>query len=243
MTSSTTGARADPDLAHRPIPGGAHRDRFGCEVPNVAAPSFTAAPVREQHDLRKAIAEYRAAAALPRPEGSQPSYHDLVTRLPLSVALYRAHRIAEARAQWRTMLADRIADAKRYQMQLPPQPPAADLLAQRRLDLLAERAEPDWWPGFFDTGAGQHMVRGSDAAQRGRVAAAAFEWRCAVRASPEFQPAHLMLGYVAALRGDTAAAKNEWIAALEGVQYGPGDMFAITKWQYDAMAALLRYTG
>jgi|GEM_PF-4376754 len=194
-----------------------------------------------QHDdLPAAIAEYRLAVATPRTEGTQPSYHDLVTRLPLSVLLYRAGRVAEAPSEWRTMLSNRIADAEKYHMPLPSQPPSVHLLAQRRLDLLAEREMPGGWAGFYDTGAGQHMARGFQAAKRRDDAAAAAEWRCAAKASPEFELPHLMLGYVAALRGDMRTAKREWIAALEGSQPGPGDMMSISAWQFDAMEALLR---
>jgi hypothetical protein len=197
----------------------------------------------QQHDVPAAIREYRLAAATARTAGDQPSYHDLVTRLPLSVLLYRAGRITEARTEWRAMLSDRVEDAKRYRMPaLTPQPPAVDLLAQRRLDALADRELPGGWAGFYNTGAGQHMARGFQAVKRGDDARAVAEWRCAAQASPEFEAPHLMLGYAAALRGDVRTAKREWIATLEGFNGGPGDMMSITGWQFDAMDALLRYT-
>lgn len=194
----------------------------------------------QQHDLPAAIEEYRLAVATPRTEGAQPSYHDLVTRLPLSVLLYRAGRIAEARNEWRTMLSDRVADAQKYHVTMPSEPPTVQLLAQRRLDVLADREMPGGWAGFYDTGAGQHMARGYQAAQRRDDAGAVAEWRCAAKASPQFELPHLMLGYVAALRGDARTAQREWIATLEGSQPGPGDMMSITAWQFHAMEALLR---
>ncbi len=202
---------------------------------------FRAQYFLQQHDLPAAIAEYRLAVATPRTDGAQASYHDLITRLPLSVMLYRAGRVPEAQSEWRTMLSDRIADASTYHTLLPPEPPSLHLLVQRRLDLLAEREIPGGWAGFYDTGAGQHMARGYQAARRYRYARAADEWRCAEKASPEFEVPHLMLGYVAALGGDIRTAKREWIATLEGSQPGPGDMMSITAWQYDAMEALLRF--
>lgn len=285
-TSFAGMARADEDLANRPMPPDFHRDRFGCYVPNVPAPVVTAPPIsaaqalaprvrptaivsssggfvrksfsgqdelsyrllranyfREQHDPDKEIAEYRLAAATPRADGEQPSYHDLVTRVPLSVTLYRAARLAEARDEWRRVLADRIADAKNYHTALPRQPPAIELIARGRLDLVAGREVVGWWPGYFDSGAGQHMVRGLEAAKQRRYTAAAAEWRIAAQCSARFELPHLMLGYVSALNGDLEAAKNEWVATLEGVEPGPGDMQGITAAQFDAMEALLHYTG
>ena len=196
----------------------------------------------QQHDVPAAITEYRLAAAIAGGPGEQPSYHDLITRLPLSVALYRTGRTADARAEWRTMLSGRIAYAKNRLTPMPQQPPAVELLAKRRLDLLAEREMPGGWAGFYSTGAGQHMARGYQAVKRGDDARAAAEWKCAAQASPEFEVPHLMLGYVAALAGDLRTAKQEWIATLEGSNGGPGDMMSITGWQFDAMESLLRYT-
>lgn len=196
----------------------------------------------QHHDVPAAIAEYRLAAATARGTGEQPSYHDLITRLPLSIVLYRSGRIADARTEWHTMLSGRIADAKNRLVPIPVQPPAVELLAQHRLDLIAERELPGGWAGFYSTGAGQHMARGFQAVKRGDVARAAAEWRCAAHASPEFEVPHLMLGYVAALAGDSGTAKREWISTLEGSNGGPGDMMSITGWQFDAIEALLRYT-
>ena len=242
LASSLTGAVAETDPARYPMPPGFHTDRNGCYVRNVPGPAIRPHYVLQRHDVAAAIAEYRIAAATPRTVGSQPSYHDLVTRLPLSVLLYRAGRVTEARGEWRTMLSNRIADAKKFGTATPDQPPALRYLAQRRLDMLAEREIPGGWAGFYGTGAGQHVARGFQAAKRGDVARAAAEWRCAAKASPEFEAPHLMLGYVAVLGGDIRTAKREWIATLEGFQSEPGDMMSITAWQFDAMEALLRYS-
>ena len=268
-------------LAAWPVSEGFHQDRFGCYVPNVAAPAvparkipppgprvepttvvttngrFTSAVTTgqtplayhlwraeyalQEHHVQEAIAEYRIAAQTPQPQGMQPNYIDFIARVPLSVTLYRAGDVSAARAEWSTMLRNRATAAKRGQS-FVPDPPSVELLAQRRLDALAERAFPSWDPGQFTVGAGQHVVRGNALARKRSYDAAAAEWRTAARCSPRFQAPHLLLGYYAFLKGNATAARTEWIAALEGVEIAPGDMAGITTWQYDAMAALLRYT-
>jgi hypothetical protein len=195
----------------------------------------------QQNDVKQVIAEYRIAARSAQTEGAQPNYVDYVARVPLSIVLYRSGDVRAARAEWGTMLRNRVVAAQRQQQSLPI-PTSIDLLAQRRLDALAERAVPNWNPGFFDSGAGQHMVRGTALAKRRAYDGAALEWRTAERCSPTFQAPHLMLGYYAFLQGRLQTARAAWLAALEGIEMTPGDMAGISNWQYDAMAALLRYT-
>ena len=140
------------------------------------------------------------------------------------------------------MLQDRDA-LPQEQRWYEPSPSSVALLEGRRLNALAERVVPGWNPSFFISGAGQHMVRGTELAKKTSYDAAAAEWRTSVRCDARFEPPHVMLGYYDVLKSDLASARREWIAALDGTDPAPGDMLGITSWQYDAMAALLRYTS
>ncbi len=139
--SCATGAFAATDPATYPIPPGFHVDHSGCYVRDAPLPVVKTPPPTW-------IEEYRRAAAAPPAVGAQPLYHDLVTRLPTSVALYRAGRIVEARSEWRRMLSDRISAAKEIRhLKAPPAGFRVHLLAERRLGAVAEREMPGGWSG------------------------------------------------------------------------------------------------
>ncbi len=162
---------------------------------------------------------------------------DLGYRIPLSIALYRTHRVPEARAEWRLLLARQISE------------PAVDagtrdaLAGRFHEALIAYAMSP---PGFNpitfrDSGAAYNLQRGLNAAARADVASAETFLNYALECSPFFQVPHLALGVMGAMRRDFTTARHEWIADLEGWDPAPPDTAGPTPAQYDGIRLLLRY--
>ena len=169
---------------------------------------------------------------------NQPAWSiDRAYRRPLSIALYRAHRVADARQQWRLLLSGKNATA------------SADAGTRAALSgrfhdaLVAYAMEP---PGFNqitfgDSGAAYNLQRGLNAAARNDLTAADTFLNYSVECSTFFPVPHLALGVIAAMRRDFTTARHEWLADLEGWDPAPPDTASITGAQYDAVRLLLRY--
>jgi hypothetical protein len=161
---------------------------------------------------------------------------DLGYRLPLSIALYRAHRIAEARAEWQVLLSRKLSQ------------PAMDAgtrnaLAGRFADALIAyaMAPPGYSPQARDAGAMYNLQRGLNAAAVENPAEATTFLNYAIECDPFFEVPHLALGVIAAMQHDLTTARHEWIAALEGGDAAPPDTAGPTQAQYDAIRLLLRF--
>lgn len=169
---------------------------------------------------------------------NEPVYSiDRGYRLPLSIALYRAHRVAEARAAWRDLLS-RVTPGG-----------AADAgtraaLAGRFHDALVAYAMSP--PGFNhitfgESGAAYNLQRGLNAAAENDLTSADTFLNYALECTSFFQVPHLALGVMAAMRRDYTTARHEWLADLEGWDPAPPDTASITGAQFDALRLLLRY--
>lgn len=214
---------------------GYHLNPHGCIVsanqPVVPPPAqATASPAT-------AIASY--TRALVQTKESQSSA-DAQYRLPLSIALYRAGRIHEAKTQWRTLIAHGTS---------PRNPPSkadsATLLALqgRFQDALMQYAlspPPFNQVSFGDSGAAYNLQRGLNAAANNNIGAArrflGYALECA---AGNFQVPHLALAAIAAQNRDFLTARHEWLATLEA--WDPSTMPGVTPAQYDAIWLLLHY--
>ena len=161
---------------------------------------------------------------------------DLGYRMPLSITLYRLHRVAEARAEWHLLLSRRFSQ------------PAVDAgtrsaLAGRFRDALVAYAmsPPGYSPQARDAGAMYNVQRGLNAAAIGDLTGASTFLNYAIECDPLFEVPHLALGIIAAMRHDLTTARHEWIADLEGTDAMPPDTAGPTPAQYDAIRLLLRF--
>ncbi|HEY6237239.1 MAG TPA: hypothetical protein VIW69_19205 [Candidatus Elarobacter sp.] len=161
---------------------------------------------------------------------------DLGYRMPLSIALYRTHRVAEARAEWRLLLTRQVLQ------------PAVDAgtrsaLAGRFRDALIAYAmsPPGYSPQARDAGAMYNLQRGLNVAAGGDLSGARTFLNYAVECDPFFEVPHLALGVIAAVRHDLTGARHEWIADIEGADAAPPDTAGPTQAQYDAIRLLLRF--
>ena len=218
-----------PSAVH--LAPGYHLNAHGCIVATNqhAVPSLaqaTASPA-------SAIASYTHALA----QTKEPQFSaDAQYRLPLSIALYRAGRIHEAKTQWRTLIAHGSPSSKADA--------ATSLALQGRFqDALVQYAispPPFNQISFGDSGAAYNLQRGLNAAANGKTAAArrflGYALECA---GGNFQVPHLALAAMAAANRDYLTARHEWLATLQA--WDPSSMPGVTPAQYDAIWLLLRY--
>lgn len=158
-------------------------------------------------------------------------------RLPLSIALYRAHHVAEARAAWRDLLSRATPGGA-------PHAGTRAALAGRFHDaLVAYAMSPPRFNRitFGDSGAAYNLQRGLNAAAEGDPAGADRFLNYALECTSFFQVPHLALGVIAAMHRDYTTARHEWLADLEGWDPAPPDSASIEQPQFDAMRLLLRY--
>jgi hypothetical protein len=158
-------------------------------------------------------------------------------RLPLSIVLYRARRVHEAKAEWRTLLEH---EGKTRHGNIDPG--TTSVLKGNFHNAFLEFAlsPPPFNEVLFgDDGAAYNLQRGLNAAAQNKIAAAktflAYALEC-----DDFQIPHLMLGIVAALQGRFTEARHQWLADLE--DWDPSTMPGLTMAQDDAMHLLLRYS-
>jgi hypothetical protein len=160
---------------------------------------------------------------------------DLGIRLPLSIALYRKHRVPEAMAQWRILLRHERTDA--------------DAGTRAALDgrfhdafVAYALAPPGFNPiTFRENGGAYNLQRGLNAAARDDLNGAVTFLGYAVECSYMFQVPHLALGVIAASHRDFTTARHEWLADLEGWDPAPPDTAGITGAQFDAVHLLLKF--
>lgn len=162
---------------------------------------------------------------------------DRAYRLPLSIALYRAHHVAEARSVWRDLLSRAAPGGAAH-------PGTRAALTGRFHDaLVAYAMEPPAFNAitFGDSGAAYNLQRGLNAAAENDLPSADTFLNYALECSIFFQVPHLALGVIAAMHHDYTTARHEWLADLEGWDPAPPDTASITQPQFDAIRLLLRY--
>jgi tetratricopeptide (TPR) repeat protein len=179
----------------------------------------------------QAITAYQRALS----ETKSPQYAaDASFRLPLSLALYRAHQIGQAKLIWRTLLA--------HQQPAGVDPAIAAFLNGQFHDAFVKLAmlpPPFNSVTFGDDGSAYNLQRGLNAAARGNMPGAKKFLGYSVECDSGFQVPHLALGLIAATARDYTTARHEWLAVLEG--WDPSTMPGVTNAQYDAIRLLLQY--
>jgi tetratricopeptide (TPR) repeat protein len=184
----------------------------------------------ERHDLLDAVfLRRRELAASTDDEGQK----DWAIRLPLSVDLARLGRWSEARAIWRDLMRRQTATLD---------DPAFAQMKAGRFDLALQRVSANVAsinPAYEDSGAGAHVVRGIDFANRRDADRAAAEWRLALRCSPDFEQPHFLLAAAEQLRHHTDAARSEWLATLESWDPQPPGPRWIDPLKFEAMLLLM----
>ncbi len=217
---------------------GYHLNAHGC-ITNVDAGSFMrrgGSPYDSESNAAR-ITRLRRGIHLENETNQSRLGIDLAYRMPLSVALYRTHRVVEARRAWRFLLArDTYATSPHAGTQ-------AALEGKFHDALVAYAMSPPRFNmvTFGDSGAAYNLQRGLNAAARNDLAGAETYLNYSIECSPFFHVPHLALGVIAAMRHDFTTARHEWLADLEGWDPSSPDSAAIATPQYDAMRLLLRY--
>lgn len=225
------------------LAGGYHLTPHGCiadartpsefEIENLRLRARAARGITSDDD---AIRFYREKIRESAHRNESAGGVDLGLHMPLSITLYRQHRVAEARAEWRLLLSRAV---------LQPAEDAATrhALAGRFQDALIAYAmsPPGYSPQARDAGAMYNLQRGLNAAALGDRTGASTLLSYAIECDPIFEVPHLALGIIAAMRHDLTTARHEWIAVLEGGDAGPPDTAGPTRAHYDAMRLLLRF--
>jgi tetratricopeptide (TPR) repeat protein len=184
-------------------------------------------------DYSDAIRLYERALTETRGENLSSWNIDLTIRMPLSDALYRAHRIHEAKVLWRSLIAGKAQDDGTN----------AVLANNFHSALVAYATSPPGFNYIFfrESGAAYNLQRGMNAAALDDIANARRFLEYSLECSDMFSVPHLMLGVLDAKDGDYTSARREWLADIEGGEPDPPDTASITSAQYDAMRLLLRF--
>lgn len=190
---------------------------------------------RKQFD--SALKYYRAAIGKEAKENLTQGSRDF-TRLAYSILLYRLHHVADAKMQWRIL----IAGGKRWR-KIPDDATNLALAGHFHEALVQYAMSP---PGFNPTtfgesGAAFNLQRGLNAAAVNDIPGASTYLGYALECSFFFQVPHLALGVIFAMKGDFTSARHQWLADLEGSDPSPPDTAGISAAQYDALYLLLRY--
>lgn len=165
--------------------------------------------------------------------GYQAYLADQLFRIPMSIALLRAQRVAEAKAQWQVLLS-------RYHSVIDGG--TKDALAGNYQGAFADYAQgiDSYGIGFRDAGSVFNLQRGVNAAAQSSYQDARMYLGYSLECEYGFPTPHLVLGVLDAMNNDFRAARQEWSAALEGSVQSPITT-RLSQTQADALRLLLRY--
>jgi tetratricopeptide (TPR) repeat protein len=199
--------------------------------------SYSARYYASRGQFDQALRHYRVAIEKEAKENVTQGSRDF-TRLAYSILLYRLHHVAEAKAQWRTL----IEGGKKW-TKIPDSATAAALVGHFHEALVQyAMSPPSFNPVTFgDSGAAYNLQRGLNAAAVNDIPRASTYLGYALECAPFFQVPHLALGAIAALKNDFTTSRHEWVATLEGWDVASPTSAGITVAQYDAMYLLLKF--